>query len=178
MVICGLIVQFSVSRGVLNDLIVLLGGERTSLLSRTELFQPIYVLSEIWQEFGWGSLIYLAALAGIDFQLYESAKIDGANRWKQIWHITIPGIMPTISILLILRMGDMMTVGFEKIILLYNPSIYESADVISTFIYRKGLQQLNFSYGTAVGLLNTVVNFVFLISANMLSRKVNENSLW
>lgn len=178
MVVSGLIINFGSRDGVFNDLIVLLGGQRSNLLMRPELFRSIYVSSEIWQRVGWGSIIYLAALTGVDPELYQAARIDGANRWKQTLHITLPGIMPTITILLILQIGQMMNVGFEKIILLYNGATYETADVISSFVYRKGLLEFDYSYSAAVGLFNSVINFSLLIGANTISRKVNETSLW
>src|SRR5699024_7091297 len=124
----------------------LFGFEPVSLLSRVEYFVPVYVLSGVWQGIGWGSIIYLSALTGIDPELYEAATIDGANRWRQTLHVTLPGIAPTIIIMLLLRMGSVMNVGYEKIILLYNEGIYETADVISTFVYRKGLEQAQWSY--------------------------------
>lgn len=177
-VICGMIIDFTSSRGVITNIAAFFGGESTNLLMKPELFRTIYVSSDIWQGAGWGSIIYLAALSGIDEQMYEAAKIDGANRWRQVISITIPGIMPTIIILLILRMGQMMNVGFEKIILLYNSVTYETSDVISSFVYRKGLLEFNYSYSAAVGLFNSVINFILLLTANWLSRRVNETSLW
>lgn len=178
MVICGMIIDFTASKGIINDLIELFGGERGALLLRPELFRTIYVSTNIWQEVGWGSIIYLAALSGIDYQLYEAATIDGAGRFRQLMHITLPGIAPIIIILLILRIGQMMNVGFEKIILLYNPNTYETADVISSFVYRKGLMEFNYSYSTAVGLFNSIINFTLLLSTNWFSRSVSETSLW
>lgn len=178
MVVCGLIIDFSGRRGLVNDIIAFFGGERTNLLMLPNLFQPIFVGTNIWQELGWNSIIYLAALSAIDPQIYEASTIDGAGRLRKIWNISLPGILPTIVVLLILRMGSMMNVGFEKIILLYTPTTYETADVISSFVYRKGLQNFNFSASAAVGLFNSVINFTLLISANWISRKVNETSLW
>ncbi len=148
------------------------------MLNNADYFVPIYIISDIWQSIGWNSIIYLAALAGINQELYEAAKIDGAGRWRQTFHITIPGILPTVMIMLILRMGGIMNVGHEKIILLYNPVTYETADVISSYVYRKGIKEANFSYSTAVGLFNSVINFAFLIGSNKLSKKFNETSLW
>lgn len=178
MVVCGLIIDFTSKNGVINDLLSMLGFERQSMLLNPGLFRPIYVLSGIWQEIGWGSIIYIAALSSIDTALYEAAHVDGANRWNQIVHITLPGIMPTIVILLILRIGSMMNVGFEKIILLYNPINYETADVISSYVYRKGLLEFSYSYSTAVGLFNSLINFTLLISANKISKRLNDTSLW
>ena len=177
-VICGMIVNFTSRDGIINDVIELFGGERSTMLLKPELFKPIYIISGIWQGVGWSSIIYLAALSGIDTELYQASVIDGANRWNQVWHITLPGILPTIVILLIMRIGSMMSVGYEKIILLYNSSIYETSDVISTFVYRKGLLEANYSYSAAVGLFNSIINFVLIIMANWISGKVNETSLW
>jgi len=178
MVICGIIVNFTGRNGLINDIIAFFGGERVNLLSRPEYFRPIYIISDIWQSVGWGSIIYLAALSSIDVEQYEAARIDGASRWQKIRHISLPGIMPTIVILLILRIGNMMNVGFEKIILLYNPGTYETADVISSYVYRKGLMEFSFSFSSAVGLFNSVINFTLLLCANWISRRVNETSLW
>ncbi|WP_105614855.1 ABC transporter permease [Vallitalea okinawensis] len=177
-VIIGLLKDFSITDGLFNDIIVLLGGERMPLLQKPEFFRTLYISSGIWQEIGWGSIIYLAALAGIDEQLYEAAMIDGANRWKQTLHVTLPGISSTIVILLILRIGRLLSVGFEKIILMYNPATYEVADVISTYVYRVGLLEFSWSYSTAIGLFNSVLNFTLLIAANKISKKFSESSLW
>lgn len=177
-VICGMIKTFTNADGLLNTIFMFIGYDGQAMLQKPELFRPIYILSEIWQKIGWESIIYIAALMTIDTEQYEAARMDGASRWKQIWYITLPGIMPTIAIMFILRMGNLLNVGFEKIILLYNPVTYETADVISSFVYRKGLLEFGWSYSTAVGLFNSVFNLVLLISANYISRKVNENSLW
>jgi putative aldouronate transport system permease protein len=177
-IVCGLVLEFGQLKGLFNDLIAFFGGERSSMMLRPELFRPIYVTSGIWQEVGWGTIIYLASLSSIDPQLYEAATIDGAGRFSKLLRITVPSIIPTIIILLILRMGRMMTVGHEKILLLYNSSIYETADVISTFVYRKGLLESNWSYSTAVGLFNSVINFSLLLAANTISRRINKTSLW
>nr|WP_225948606.1 ABC transporter permease subunit [Paenibacillus sp. OAS669] len=177
-VICGMIKDFTNSGGVINSIFTFFGGDGQAMLQKPEMFRGIYIVSEIWQKIGWESIIYIAALMSIDQEQYEAARIDGAGRWKQILHITLPGILPTITILFILRMGNMLNVGFEKIILLYNPVTYDTADVINTFVYRKGLLEFGWSYSSAVGLFNSVFNLVLLISANWISRKVNENSLW
>lgn len=177
-VVCGIIKQFTMDDGFVTQFLSIFGFDKISMLQKPELFVPIYIISGIWQEVGWGAIIYMAALAGIDQELYEAAEIDGANRWKQTLHITLPGIAPTIIILLILRMGNILNVGFEKIILLYNPGIYETSDVISSYVYRKGLLEFNWSYSSAVGLFNSAINFILIIITNWLSRKVNETSLW
>jgi putative aldouronate transport system permease protein len=177
-VICGLIRDFCSENGVIGQLAAMLGGRPGNLLSRAENFRAIYVGSGIWQGIGWGSIIYLAAIAGIDPELYDAATIDGAGRFRRIIHITIPCILPTIIIIFLLNIGGILNVGFEKIILLYNTGIYTTADVISSFTYRRGLLESNFSYSTAVGLFNSVVNFIFMVSANAVSRRISETSLW
>lgn len=177
-VIVGMIKDFTNNGGLINNFLTYFGVNDTAMLQKPELFRTIYILSEIWQKIGWESIIYLAALIGIDQEQYEAAKMDGANRIKQIWHITLPGILPTIAIMFILRMGNLLNVGFEKIILLYNPSTYETADVISSFVYRKGLIEFGWSYSSAVGLFNSVINLALLIAANKISKKISENSLW
>jgi putative aldouronate transport system permease protein len=177
-VICGIITDFTNADGVINKIMMVFGYDGQAMLQKPELFRPIYILSEIWQRIGWESIIYIAALMGIDQEQYEAARMDGASRWKQIIYITLPGIMPTIAIMFILRMGNLLNVGFEKIILLYNPVTYETADVISSFVYRKGLLEFGWSYSSAVGLFNSVINLILLVTANYISRKVNESSLW
>ena len=177
-VICSMIKMFTSDKGLVTYLLSFLGGPEISLLTKPQSFVPIYVISGIWQELGWGAIIYLAALSGIDQELYEAARIDGANRWQQTLHVTLPGISSTIIIMLLLRMGSVMSVGYEKIILLYNEGIYETADVISTFVYRKGLQDFQWSYSTAVGIFNSVINFIIVVLFNRISRKFGEVSLW
>ena len=177
-VICGLITKFVASNGIVNDFLTLFGLPRVSYLNYPQYFTAIYVISDIWTGMGWGSIIYFAALTGIDRQLYEAAVIDGANRWQQVLNVTLPGIMPTIVTMLILQIGNMLNLGYEKIILLYNPITYETADVISTYVYRKGILEGSFSFSTAVGLFNSVLNFALLIIANAISKKAGEGSLW
>ncbi|MGL6173274.1 MAG: ABC transporter permease [Cellulosilyticaceae bacterium] len=177
-VICGMLTDFLATEGVINIVLGFFGVEATNWLAQKEAFRTIYVLSDIWQGVGWGSIVYLAALSGIDQELYEAATVDGANRWKQTLHVTIPGILPTIVIMLVLRLGSLLSVGFEKIILLQNGLNLETSEVISTFTYKKGLIDNQYSYSTAVGLFNSVINFVLLISANYFSRRLTETSLW
>lgn len=178
-VISGLMLDFCKTNGVITSLVTAFTGQEAfNLFSKSVFFQPLYVVMCIWQEFGWDSIIYFAALSGIDQSLYEAADIDGAGRWKKILHVTLPGISPTIVILLIMRIGNMMTLGWDKILLLYNPMIYEKADVISTYVYRIGLMNFEYSFATAVGFFNSIINFVLLLLANSVSRKVNETSLW
>lgn len=177
-VVAGIIVDFCSSKGVITSIASLFTGGNANLLSNPSYWRPIYILSGLWQGIGFGSIIYVAALAGIDQELYEAAGMDGANRWKQALYITIPGISSTIIIMLILKIGMMMSVGYEKTILLYNTQIYETADVISSYVYRKGLQEFNYGYSTAVSLFNSVINFILLVVANKISRKYSETSLF
>lgn len=177
-VVCGMIVNFSMKDGLFNILLSYIGVKPENLLLKPELFKSIYVFSSVWQETGWDSIIYLAALTGIDSTFYEAADVDGAGRWRKMFYITIPAIMPTIVIVLILKLGNIMNVGFEKVILLYNSITRDSADVISSFVYRKGIIDYNYSFATAVGLFNSVANVIVLTLANSISRKVSESSLW
>ncbi|MBE5040418.1 ABC transporter permease [Ructibacterium gallinarum] len=178
-VICGMIMDFFSTNGIVTKVIHALGGPQVNYLGDAKYFRTIYIATDIWQGVGWGSIIYLAALAGIDQELYEAAVIDGAGRWKQMLHVTLPGLAPTIIIMLIMRIGQVMSVGYEKIILLYNPSTYETADVISSFVYRRGLgNSFEYSYTTAVGLFQSVVNLVLLVGANAVSRKFTDTSLY
>ena len=177
-VVCGLILDFSAVNGVFNDVIGALGGTRISLLTKSKLFTPIYVLSNIWAGMGYGSIIYLAAIGGINSELYEAAMLDGAGRLRQTWHVTLPGLMPTIVTMLIMRIGNILNVGYEKILLLMNDANREAAEVISTFVYQKGLVEASYGYSTAVGLFNSVICLIFLVLANTISRKFSETSLW
>lgn len=177
-VICGIIKEFVSSTGLITELVVLFGGDRVNMLVDPARFRTIYVLSDLWQTLGWNSIVYLAALSSVNPSLYDSAVVDGAGRFRRVLHVTIPGILPTIIIMFILRVGQFMSVGYEKILLLYNTSIYETADVISTFVYRKGLIESNFSFSAAVGLFNSVVNFILVVAVNRISSKLSETSLW
>lgn len=177
-VVCSLLTTYCQSNGLFNQIITLFGGKATSLLSKPEYFYPIYVGSAVWQNLGWNSIIFMAALASIDQEQYEAARIDGAGRLSQIWYITLPGIVPTISMLLILNLGKVLNVGYEKIILLYQPLTYEVADVISTYTYRKGLIDAEFSYSTAVNLFNSIANILFLTCANKISKKMGQSGLF
>ena len=177
-VVCGMLTQFCLSDGLFNWFTGLFGAEPVSMLQQPGLFRPIYVLSGIWQSMGWDSIVYLAAIAGIDTELYEAASLDGANRLRRIWHITLPGIKGTIVILLIMKMGQVMSVGSEKILLLYNDATYSTADVISTYVYRKGLIEMNYSFSTAVNLFNSIINFALVCSANWISEKLTDTALF
>jgi len=177
-VMCGILIDFTNSRGVINDLLVFFGAERKTFLMYPGYFRPLYIVSGIWQELGWNSIIYLAAISGVNPELYEAATVDGAGRFRKMINVTIPSIAPTIIILLILRMGQIMSVGFEKILLLQNPANMETSDVISTYVYRRGLLNADFSFSAAVGLFNSVINFTLIVMANKFSKIVSETSLW
>ncbi|MCI6023526.1 MAG: ABC transporter permease subunit [Oscillospiraceae bacterium] len=177
-VVAGIIIDFCQTNGVLTVLVQAVTGKSDNLLSNASNWRPIYILSDLWKNVGFNSIIYVAALAGIDKTLYEAAEIDGANRFKRILHVTVPGITDTIMIMLIMRVGQMLSVGYEKTILLYNPQVYETADIISSFVYRKGLQEANYGYSTAVSLFNSVINFALLLITNALSQKYTESGLF
>ena len=177
-VLCAMIRQFVGANGFITSFLSMFGYDGGNLLNHGEYWIPIYVISNIWQGAGWGSIVYLAALTGIDSELYDAAKVDGANRWKQTLNVTIPCLLHTIIIMLIMRVGQIMGVGYEKTILLYNEGIYDVADIISTYVYRRGLLDRQFSFSTAVGLFNSVVNFILVIGANQISKKTTETSLW
>ena len=177
-VICALIKNFVDKGGIITNFLSFFGMKNKNMLNDKNLFTPIYIISDIWQQIGWNSIIYIAALSGIDMQLYEAASLDGAGKWKQLFHVTIPGIMPTIVIMLILKIGSLLNLGYEKIILLYNPVIYDTSDVISTYVYRLAFSGQQWSYTTAIGLFNSVVNLVLLVGANKISAKLGEASLW
>ncbi|GBG07794.1 sugar ABC transporter permease [Paenibacillus agaridevorans] len=177
-VVAGMLVNFLATDGLINQIIASLGFNKIQFLMLPEWFRTIYISSDIWQKIGWGSIIYLAALSGVDPHLYEAAKMDGANRFKQAIHVTLPGISSVIMILFLLTLGDLMSIGFEKILLLYTGPTYETADVISTFVYRRGLLGADFSYGAAVGLFQSVISFLLIVGANYAARKLNATSLW
>ena len=182
LVVCmQLVKQFCMAdTGLFNDIIEMFGGERASLLQKPDLYMPIYVLSGIWKEIGWSTIIYLAALSAVDEQLYEAARLDGAGRLKQAIHVTIPGIMPTLVIRFIMNVGSMMALGHEKTLLLYNNSVMEVADIISSYMYRMtlGSQIKMYGLGAAVDLFNALCNVMLVVLANKISRKLTENSLW
>lgn len=175
----GILADFCKSNGILTQVInFLTGGHNTNLMGQAKFFRGLFIGSNIWQHVGYNSIIYMSALTGIDQELYEAARIDGANRWRQTLHITLPGLAPTIIILLILRVGEVMTLDYEKVLLMYTPATYSTADIIQTYVYRVGLVNGNYSYATAVGLFNSVVSIILIILANRVSRKVTETSLW
>ncbi len=177
-VVAGLVFQLTSMRGTINQVITTLGGSAIPFMQDPDWFRTVYISSEIWQTVGWGTILYLAALSTIDPQLYEAARVDGANRWKQTWHVTIPGILPTVIVLLILNIGTFMAVGFEKVLLLYNPLTYPTADVIATYLYRVGISGGQFSYAAAIGLFEAVIGLTLILSANAISRRLVGTSLW
>jgi putative aldouronate transport system permease protein len=177
-IVVGMVMQFLSLQGTVNQIIEAFGGEAVPFIQRPEWFRAIYVGSEVWQTVGWGTILYLAALTTVDESLYEAARIDGAGRWRQTWHVTIPGIRPMMVTLLILNIGMFLNVGFEKVLLLYNPLTYETADVISTYLYRVGLVSNNLSYAAAIGLFQAVIGLVMVLSANLISRRMVGTSLW
>ncbi|MCM8900814.1 ABC transporter permease subunit [Caldicoprobacter algeriensis] len=164
--------------GIVNNIIKMFGGQPIYFMASKEWFRTVLVVSSIWKEVGWNSIIYLAALSSIDPQLYEASQIDGANRWQQTWYITLPGIMSTIAILLILRLGNILNAGFEQVFIMYNPSVYEVADIIDTWVYRVGLQGMRYSLATAVGLFKSVVGFILVITSNWLAKRMGESGIW
>lgn len=178
-IVIGIMVNFlSPSDGLVNVLITRLGGEPIHFMSENRWFRALYVGSSIWQQFGFNSIIYLAAISGISVELYDAAEVDGCSRLQKIRHVTLPGISSTVIILMILRIGRMMSVGFEKIILMYSPSVYEVADVIATYVYRRGIISGEYSFGTAVGVFDSLVNLALLVAVNRLARRYSETSLW
>lgn len=177
-IIVGMLFQLLSLEGTVNQIVTALGGDAIPFLTSPEWFRTIYVSSEVWQTVGWGTILYLAALTTVDQSLYEAARIDGANRWQQTWHVTLPGIRPTMVTLLILNIGTFMAVGFEKILLLYNPLTYSTADVISTYLYRVGLVSNNFSYAAAIGLFESLIGLTLILSANAISKRAVGASLW
>ena len=177
-IVVGMVYQLLSLQGTVNQITEAFGGDPVSFLQKPEWFRFIYVASEAWQTVGWGTILYLAALTAVDDALYEAARIDGANRWQQTWHVTIPGIRPTMITLLILNIGNFLNVGFEKVLLLYNPMTYSTGDVISTYLYRVGLVSNNLSYAAAIGLFQAIIGFAMVMSANYISRRLVGTSLW
>lgn len=177
-VIFGIFYSLFGSYGIVNTIVTNLGGERIGFFTDPSVFRGMLIFSEGWKEVGYNTIIYLATIASIDPTLYEAAKIDGANKFSQIWHITIPGILPTIVLMLILKVGNILTTGFEQVLVFYNPSVYDVADIIQTYVYRLGIGQMNFPLSTALGLFNSVVALVLIVSCNTVSRKTLGRSIW
>jgi len=177
-VVCGMIRLFTGADGLINSVARLFGADFGNLLNSNEYYRPIYIISGIWQSVGWSSIIYLATLSSVDPSLYEAAAIDGAGRFRRVIHVTLPALVPIIMVQLIMRLGNLLDVGYEKTLLLYNPAIYENSDIISTYIYRYGLEGGKYGRGAIVGLFNSLINIVILVIANWGSRKLTEESLW
>ncbi len=178
-VVCGILVNFlSPTSGVVNAILKACGHDPVYFLATPAYFVPIYTLMNIWKSTGYGSIVYIAALTSISEDLYEAAQVDGAGRWKQFLHVTLPGLMPTIVIMLLIQLGGILNVGYESIILLYNPGIYETADVINSYVYRTGIVEGRYDYATAVGLFNSVVALILVLGANKLSNKLTDTGLW
>ena len=178
-IIAGIVITaFSPSAGIVNTILGWFGLDSIYFLTKPEWFRPIFVGTGIWQEAGFQSIVYLAAIAGVSPTLYESAVVDGASRWQMMWKITIPSIMPTIIIMLIIRIGNILEVSFEMIILLYQPATYQTADVVNTFIYRQGLQGGQYDFAAAAGLFNAVVAFILVMTANTIAKRYSRTSLW
>jgi putative aldouronate transport system permease protein len=178
-IIVGMLKTFAAyPSGLFNNIVTFFGQEPVFFFGKPEWFRTLYIASGIWQGVGWGTIIYLAALTGVDPQLYDAAAIDGANRFQRIWNISLPAISPTISVLLILNTGSILATNFEKVLLMYNPNIYSVADIISTYVYREGIVNAQFSYTTAVGLFTSVISFILLFITNTLSDRLSGNSLW
>lgn len=176
-VLVGIINELTSANGPINHLIEAFGGKPILFMSEPGWFRPVYIISRIWQGCGWGTILYLAALSGIDPTLYEAARVDGASRWQQMLHITLPGIRPTMVTLLILNVGGIMTIGFEQIFLMYNPLTYSTADVLATYVYRIGLFGAQFSLATAIGLFESLIGIFFVTSSNFIAKKISGNSV-
>lgn len=178
-IICGLLKQYlSVTNGVVNALIEALGGQKINFLQEPSWFRTVYIASGVWQGIGWSSIIYYATLTSIDTSLFEAAQIDGANRFQRVWHISVPSLIPTMVTLLLMQLGNVMNVGFEKVLLLYNSSTYSTSDILSTYVYRVGITQMKYSFASAVGLFNNVVGLIIVMFFNALSHKIADTSLW
>ncbi len=177
-VIVGIMMKMFSGSGIVNKFLARLGIEQQLFFSDKNWFRPLYIMSELWTNTGYSAIIYMAVLAGIPPELYEAATVDGANRFQRVIHITVPSITPTIRVLLIMALGNLMRVGFNKAFLMQSPVTYETSDIIATYVYRRGLLSLDFSYSTAVGLFNSAIAFVIVISANTISKKISHEGLF
>ena len=177
-VVTSILMDLTGRNGAITQFLAKFGFEPVTMLNEPKYFLPLYIISNIWQNIGWNSIVYLAALLAIDAQLYEAARIDGAGKLRQLWSITLPSLLPTIIIMLILQIGKMFNVGYEKIIFMYNPMTYEVADVINSYVYREGLLNLNYSYAAAVGMFNSIVSFILVWTTNKISNKLTGSGLW
>lgn len=178
-VVVGMIfLLFSPSSGIVNNVLTLSGAEPVFFMGDPEWFRPLYIGSDVWQNAGFSMIIYLAALTAIDPSLHEAAKMDGANKFRRIWHIDIPGILPVVTILFVLAIGNIFNLGFEKVYLMQTPLNLETSEIINTYVYKAGLQQAQFSYSAAIGLFNSVLNLILLVTFNYVAKKANQSSLW
>ncbi|MBQ0070626.1 MAG: sugar ABC transporter permease [Spirochaetales bacterium] len=177
-VVTSIVMDLTKRNGAITMFLANFGFKPVTMLNESKYFLPLYIISGIWQNIGWNSIVYLAALLAIDSQLYEAARIDGAGKLRQLWSVTLPGLLPTIVIMLILQVGKMFNVGYEKIILMYNPMTYEVADVINSYVYREGLLNLNYSYAAAVGMFNSIVSYILVWTTNKISNKLTGSGLW
>ncbi|MFC7623427.1 ABC transporter permease [Microlunatus sp. GCM10028923] len=177
-VFAGIVVNLLGPTGILNTLIVEAGGERINFLTNPDTFRSVLVLTGILKEFGWGAIIYLAALSGIDPQLYEAARVDGAGKLRQIWHVTLPGLRPVMAVLLVLSLGNLLDAGFDQVFQLYNGAVLEVGDIIDTYVYRVGLLDAQFELATAVGLFKGVIGLIMIVSANQVLKKMGQRSVW
>ncbi len=177
-VVFGIFYSLFGSYGIVNNVISTLGGDRIGFFTDTGIFRWLLVFTEGWKEIGYNTVIYLAAITGIDVVLYEAASVDGANKWRQIWHITLPGLLPTIVLMFILKVGYILDTGFEQVLVFYNPAVYDVADIIQTYVYRLGMGQMDFPLSTALGLFNSVVAFILIVTANTISKKLLHRSIW
>lgn len=177
-VVSGIFLSILGSAGIVNNILGSFGIDPVSFLMDSSKFRGILIVSDAWKELGWSSIIYFAAIAGLDQECYEAAEVDGASRFQRIWHITIPGLLPTIILMLIIRIGNIMNAGFDQIFVMYNPPVYDVADIIGTYVYRMGLGKLEFSTGTAVGLFNSIISMVLVVASNFFSRRVTGKGIW
>lgn len=177
-VVFGIFYSLFGSYGIVNNVVSALGGSRIRFFTDTGIFRWLLVFTEGWKEIGYNTVIYLAAITGIDAVLYEAASVDGASKWQQIWHITLPGLLPTIVLMLILKVGYILDTGFEQVLVFYNPAVYDVADIIQTYVYRLGMGQMDFPLSTALGLFNSVVAFILIVASNAVSKKLLHRSIW
>ncbi|GIP37679.1 putative multiple-sugar transport system permease YteP [Paenibacillus sp. J31TS4] len=178
-IISGLFIDLlTVNGGLINKMIVAMGGEPISFFMNPSYFRSLVVSTAGWKEFGWNTIVYLAALSSIDPQLYEAAKMDGASKFRQIWHITLPGLIPTILLMFILRLGSILEAGTEQILVMYNPTVYNVGDVIGTYVFRIGLGEQDYSFSTAVGLFESIIAFFLVVTGNYLSRRFLKRGIW
>ena len=178
-IVCGIIrTMTGTDGGLINAIIVQFGGEPIFFLGETSWFRSIYTISDVWQTIGWNSIVFIAAMTGIDKELYEAAKVDGAGVLKRMWYITLPGIMPVVTIMLIMRVGNILNVGYEKVLLLYSPQIYSVSDIISTYVYREGLINQNYSFATAVNMFTSVISLIMVFGTNSITKKLGQEGIW